>query len=60
MVSIPSLWLPILVSAVVVFFASWLFHMLLPLHRTDFVPVPDEVPVHVAATEPHPWIVTFE
>ena len=42
MVSIPSLWLPILISSVVVFFASWLFHMLLPLHRTDFLPVPGE------------------
>jgi hypothetical protein len=41
-VSIPSLWLPILISSVVVFFASWLFHMLLPLHRTDFLPVPGE------------------
>ena len=42
MVSIPSLWLPILLSSVIVFFASWLFHMLLPLHRTDFLPVPGE------------------
>jgi len=42
MVTIPSLWLPILLSSVVVFFASWIFHMLLPLHRTDFLPIPEE------------------
>jgi hypothetical protein len=36
MASIPSLWLPILISSVVVFFASWLLHMLLPFHRSDF------------------------
>jgi len=42
MVSIPSLWLPILLSSVVVFFASWLIHMLLPYHRTDFARVPSE------------------
>lgn len=42
MVSIPSLWLPIVLSSVVVFLASWVFHMLLPLHRTDFLPVPGE------------------
>jgi hypothetical protein len=42
MVSIPSLWLPILLSSVIVFFASWLLHMLLPLHRSDFLRVADE------------------
>jgi hypothetical protein len=42
MVSIPSLWLPILLSSVLVFFASWLIHMLLPYHRTDFAKVPSE------------------
>jgi hypothetical protein len=42
MVTIPSLWLPILLSSIVVFFASWLFHMLLPFHRTDFGTVPSE------------------
>src|SRR3972149_3049426 len=42
MVSLPSLWLPILLSAVVVFFASWLIHMVLPYHRTDRGKVPSE------------------
>jgi hypothetical protein len=45
MTSIPSLWLPILLSSVLVFLASWLVHMLLPHHRSDFgrVPAEDEV-----------------
>lgn len=42
MVSIISLWLPILVSAVFVFIASSLIHMLLPYHRSDFKKVPNE------------------
>jgi hypothetical protein len=42
MVSIPSLWLPILLSSILVFFASWLLHMLLPHHRKDFASVPAE------------------
>jgi hypothetical protein len=32
MVSLASLWLPIVVSAVIVFLASWVVHMFLP-HR---------------------------
>jgi len=42
MVSVVSLAVPILVSAVLVFIASSLVHMVLPLHRTDFARVPDE------------------
>jgi hypothetical protein len=45
MVSLTSLWIPILVSAVVVFFASFIVHMVLPFHRADFrkLPAEDEV-----------------
>lgn len=45
MVSLMSLWLPILLSAVAVFFVSFIVHMLLPYHRNDFekVPAEDEV-----------------
>src|SRR5712671_2292727 len=45
MVSIPSLWLPILLSAVAVFVASSLIHMVLKYHRSDYgkVPAEDEV-----------------
>ncbi|GMR24312.1 MAG: hypothetical protein BMS9Abin37_2840 [Acidobacteriota bacterium] len=42
MVSIPSLWLPILVSAILVFVTSSIIHMFLPYHRSDFAKVPSE------------------
>jgi hypothetical protein len=42
MVSLAALWLPILLSAVVVFIASSLFHMVLPFHRSDYRQLPDE------------------
>ncbi len=42
MVSVTSLWLPILVSAVFVFVASSLIHMVLGYHKNDFRAVPDE------------------
>ena len=42
MVSIASLWLPILLSAVAVFIASSIIHMLLTYHRSDFDAVPSE------------------
>jgi len=42
MVSIISLWLPILLSAVVVFFVSFLLHMIIKHHNSDFKKVPDE------------------
>jgi len=42
MVSIPSLWLPILLSAVAVFVASSLIHMVLPYHKSDYKRLPSE------------------
>lgn len=42
MVPITSLLVPTLVAAVAVFVASSIIHMLLPYHRTDYTPVPDE------------------
>jgi hypothetical protein len=42
MVTILSLWLPILVSAVFVFIASSVIHMVLKYHNTDFSKLPDE------------------
>jgi hypothetical protein len=42
MVPLTSLLLPILVSAVAVFLASSIVHMLLPYHRSDFKRVPAE------------------
>ena len=48
MVSLTELWLPILISGVVVFFVSWLIHMILPHHRSDYAKVPKEDEVMAA------------
>lgn len=42
MVPVTSLWLPIVLSAVLVFVTSWIIHMLLRYHRSDFSKAPDE------------------
>ena len=42
MISIASLWLPILLSGVFVFVGSSIVHMLLTYHSTDYRRVPDE------------------
>jgi hypothetical protein len=42
MVTIPELWLPILLAAILVFVASSVIHMFLGYHAGDFDAVPDE------------------
>lgn len=42
MVPLSALWLPILLSAVIVFVVSAIFHMLVPLHRQDHRALPAE------------------
>ena len=42
MVSITALWMPILLSAVLVFVASSILHMVLPYHQSDFRKLPKE------------------
>jgi len=42
MVSLAALWLPIVLSAIFVFLASSIMHMILPYHRGDYRPLPDE------------------
>ncbi len=42
MVPLTALWLPIVLAAVIVFFASFVMHMLLPYHRSDYQKLPDE------------------
>jgi hypothetical protein len=42
MVPLHALWLPILLSAVIVFVASSILHMLLPIHKSDYRKLPDE------------------
>jgi hypothetical protein len=41
-IPITTLWLPILVAAILVFVVSSIIHMLLPYHRSDFKRLPDE------------------
>ena len=43
-----ELWLPILLSAVVVFVASNIMNVELPHHRTDYTPLPDEDAIRAA------------
>jgi len=42
MTGLSTLWLPILLSAVIVFVASSVIHMMTPWHKSDFPKVPDE------------------
>jgi hypothetical protein len=42
MVPLAALWLPILLSAVLVFIASSIIHMAIPIHRNDYRKLPDE------------------
>lgn len=48
MVPVTSLWLPILVSAVIVFVVSAIIHMVLPFHHNDWRAVPKEDDVQEA------------
>jgi hypothetical protein len=45
MVPLLSLWLPVLVSAVLIFIASSIIHMVLPYHRSDHRRLPAETDV---------------
>lgn len=42
MVSLSALWLPIVLSAVIVFIASSIMHTILPYHRSDYKQLPEE------------------
>ncbi len=42
MVSLTALWIPILLSAVIVFIASSIIHMALPYHKSDYRKLPAE------------------
>lgn len=42
MVPLSALWLPVVLSAVLVFLASSVIHMVLPIHKKDLKKVPDE------------------
>ena len=51
MVSLTALWLPILLSAVVVFLASAVLHMVLKYHYKDYQKLPDEEGLRAAMRE---------
>ncbi len=42
MIALTTLWLPILLSTVIVFIASSIMHMVLPYHKSDYRKLPDE------------------
>ena len=48
MVPLSALWIPIVLSAVIVFVASSIIHMVIPYHRGDYQRVPDEDNVRAA------------
>jgi hypothetical protein len=48
MALLSALWLPIVLSAVFVFIASSIMHMVLPYHRSDYQTLPDEEKVLTA------------
>jgi len=49
-----SLWLPVIVSAVVVFVASSILHMALKYHRADYKPLPNDDAVREALAKGNP------
>lgn len=54
MVSLGSLWLPILLSAVLVFIASSIVHMVLKYHHKDYTKLPNEDAVRAAIRAGNP------
>jgi hypothetical protein len=54
MVSLGELWLPILVSAVLVFLASAIIHMVLKYHNKDLKPLPNEEAVRTVIRAGNP------
>jgi hypothetical protein len=61
MIPIMALWLPILLSAVIVFIASSIIHMVLGYHRRDYTKLPDEDAVMEAMrrASPRPGYYVF-
>jgi hypothetical protein len=63
MVSLAGLWLPILLSAALVFVASTLVHMVLKYHASDYVKLPNEDAVRAAIQsgkpEPRQYIIPY-
>lgn len=47
-VTLPDLWLPILLGGLAVFLSSFVLRMLLKYHWNDFDPLPDEGKIRAA------------
>ena len=54
MVSLGQLWLPVILSAVLVFLTSSVIHMLLGYHSRDYTPLPNEDAVRAAIRSGNP------
>lgn len=54
MVNLGALWMPILLSAVLVFLASFLVHMVLKYHNSDYSQLPNEDAVRAAIRAGNP------
>ena len=54
MVSLGQLWLPILLSAVLVFVMSSIIHMVFRYHNKDYTPLPNEDAVRAALRAGNP------
>jgi hypothetical protein len=54
MVTLGALWLPIVLSAVLVFMASSIIHMVLKYHNKDYTPLPNEDAVRAAIRAGNP------
>jgi hypothetical protein len=59
MVFLGALWLPIVVSAVLVFVVSAISHMALPLHRTEVTPAPGSDALQAALRGAPPGLYAF-
>ncbi len=59
MTTLAALWLPILLSAVFVFVASSLIHMVLQLHKSDFKKLPNEDAIRSAIRGTPPGMYMF-
>lgn len=63
MVSLGSLWLPVLLSAVLVFIVSALVHMVLKYHTSDYTRIPNEdairSAIRIASPAPAQYIIPY-